>query len=156
MKNATFTKRKRKKKTIFLVKFSHVICKANRYPTKILSQGGSSIFFLYMSSIYKGVNQPTQILKYWVKGFCCTYKSPGGYSDLSWTGVCHSSLKTHTHLKGWFWPKRVPIFKDFPSKIGLFFKNSAIFGVFAMRKPRKSRNLGLSQKSWPMFKDFLG
>ena len=23
---------------------------------------------------------------------------PGGYSDLSWTGVCRSSLKTHTHL----------------------------------------------------------
>ena len=23
---------------------------------------------------------------------------PGGYSDLSWTGVCHSSLKTPTHL----------------------------------------------------------
>ena len=27
--------------------------------------------------------------------------------------------------------KKVPIFKDFPSKIGLFFKNSAIFGVSA-------------------------
>ena len=24
--------------------------------------------------------------------------APGGYSDLSWTGVCRSSLKTHTHL----------------------------------------------------------
>ena len=23
---------------------------------------------------------------------------PGGYSDLSWTGVCRSSLKTRTHL----------------------------------------------------------
>ena len=22
----------------------------------------------------------------------------GGYSELSWTGVCRSSLKTHTHL----------------------------------------------------------
>ena len=52
--------------------------------------------------------------------------------------------------------KRVPIFMDFPSKIGLFFKNFPIFGVFPWRKPRKSRNLGLSQKSWPMFKDFLG
>ena len=52
--------------------------------------------------------------------------------------------------------KKVPIFKDIPSKIGLFFKNFAIFRVFVMRKPRKSCNLGLSQKSWPMFKDFFG
>ena len=43
-----------------------------------------------------------------------------------------------------------------PSQIGLFFKNSTIFGVFAWRKPRKLCNLGLSQKRWPMFKDFLG
>ena len=43
--------------------------------------------------------------------------------------------------------KKVPIFKVFPSKIGLFFKNSAIFGVFAWRKPQKLRNLGLSHKS---------
>ena len=28
----------------------------------------------------------------------CTKHLPGGYSDLSWTGVCCSSLKTHTHL----------------------------------------------------------
>ena len=36
--------------------------------------------------------------------------------------------------------KKVPILKDFPSKIGLFFKNSAIFGIFAWWKLRKSRN----------------
>ena len=30
--------------------------------------------------------------------FIKTSSFPGGYSDLSWTGVCHSSFKTHTHL----------------------------------------------------------
>ena len=38
-------------------------------------------------------------------------------------------------FKGDFGQKRVPIFKDFPSKIGPFFKNSAIFGVFAKVGP---------------------
>ena len=50
------------------------------------------------------------------------------------------------------WQKRVPIFKVFSSKIGPFFKNFVIFRVFAMPKTWK---FGLSQKSWPMFKDFL-
>ena len=60
--------------------------------------------------------------------------------------------------------KPIPIFKgDFGQKgypfLRIFFQKYAYFSKiprFSMRKPRKSRNLGLSQKSWPMFKDFLG
>ena len=29
---------------------------------------------------------------------CCSFVTPGGYSDLVWTGVCCLSLKTLTHL----------------------------------------------------------
>ena len=58
-----------------------------------------------------------------------------GYLDLSWTGVCRLSLKAPTHLQGWFWQKRGP-----------FFKNLAIFGVFALRKPA---NLGSVRKVDP-------
>ena len=52
--------------------------------------------------------------------------------------------KKGTHFWGFFFKNR-PIFQKFRD-----------FGGFCMVKPRKSRNLGLSQKSWPMFKDFLG
>ena len=59
-------------------------------------------------------------------------------------------------FKGDFGQNGYPFLRIFLQKEAYFFKNSTIFGVFAWRKPRKSRNLGLSQKSWPMFKDFLG
>ena len=75
----------------------------------------------------------------------------GGYSDLSWTGVCCSSLITPTHLEGWFWQKRVPIFKDFSWKIGPFCKNFTIFGVLAMRKPE---SLGSVRNVDPCLKIF--
>ena len=50
-------------------------------------------------------------------------RCPGeGYSDLDWTGVCHSSLKVHSHSEGSFWQKKVPIFSDFSQNIDPFFK----------------------------------
>ena len=65
--------------------------------------------------------------------------------------VCRSNLKTPTHLLGWFWQKRVPIFKDFSWKLGPFFKNFTIFGGFGMRKPE---NLGSVRKADPCLRFF--
>ena len=52
---------------------------------------------IYMGTVY----QPSYI-SYWVLwGKMPAFKCPGGgggNSDLSWTGMCRSSLKTHTHL----------------------------------------------------------
>ena len=41
---------------------------------------------------------------------------PGGYSDLSWTGVCRSSLKTPTIFKGDFGRKEYPFLRIFLEK----------------------------------------
>ena len=51
-----------------------------------------------------------QSLPYWYNQLVIVVCLRGGYSDLSWTGVCRSSLKTPTYPYGWFWQKRVPIF----------------------------------------------
>ena len=48
-------------------------------------------------------------------------KMPRGYSDLVWTGVCHLSLKTHTHFYRSFWQKKKHQFLGIFSKIEAHF-----------------------------------
>ena len=64
----------------------------------------------------------------------------GGYSDLSWTGVCARASKPLPIFKGDFGRKGYPFLRIFPWKLGPFFKN---FAIFATRKPE---NLGSVRK----------
>ena len=79
----------------------------------------SSVMWNYENYIYKKTNKKTHSFDFHLNiiskelSICtrlnvnelCAHASnlscidpPGGYSDLVWTGVCHSSLKTLTHV----------------------------------------------------------
>ena len=44
----------------------------------------------------------------------------GGNSDLVWTAVCPSNLKTHTHFSRVIWLKKVPNLRDFSQNFANF------------------------------------
>ena len=84
---------------------------------------------------------------------------PGGYSDMSWTGVPLKLQNPYSSLRVIVAKTGYPFLRIFFVKnkaiLGLFFKNFAILEGFTWQKPPKLQNFVLIQKSWPMFKDFL-
>ena len=86
-------------------------------------------------------------------------RSPGGgYLDLVWMGVYHSSLKTLPIFKDDFGRKWYPFWGIF-----LYSPISHNFWVFTMQIPKNFGNLGkwdpclgiFLWNMWPMFRDFL-
>ena len=80
--------------------------------------------------------------------------TPGGTQIWVGLGCAARASKPIPIFKGDFGQKRVPIFKDFPSKIGLFFKNFVIFGFSPCENPANHIIWGSVRKVDPCLRIF--
>ena len=111
-------------------------------------------FFLWLSKI--GVSDFLNCIQKLQGGLVTHiwwYTVPGGTQIWVGQGCAARASKPLPIFKGDFGRKGYPFFKDFSWKIGPFFKHFTILGVFAIHV--KTQKFELSQKSLPMFKDFL-